>query len=103
MRRRQQITRGIDAIRAKLEELSEQEYSIKMEFQKYRGLVTLYGEEEQELREFKQVGLRKSESMGCSRCSIKSNRCCIWISIRYSIRRCRRSKWRGFRSRGSKM
>ena len=34
MRRRQQITRGIDVIRAKLEELSEQEYSIKMEFQK---------------------------------------------------------------------
>lgn len=102
MRRRQQITRGIDVIRAKLEELSEQEYSIKMEFQKYRDLVALYSEEEQELREFKQVPLRKKESMGCSRCSIKSSRCCIWTSIRYSIRRCRRSRWRGFLSRDSK-
>ena len=55
MRRRQQITRGIDAVRSKLEELSEQEYSIKMEFQKYRGLAALYSEEEQELRDFKQV------------------------------------------------
>ena len=55
MRRRQQITRGIDAIRAKLEEISEQEYAVKMEFQKYRGLVTLYSEEGQELRDFKQV------------------------------------------------
>ena len=55
MRRRQQITHGIDAIRSKLEELSEQEYSIKMEFHKYREIVALLEEEENELKEHKQV------------------------------------------------
>ena len=55
MRRRQQITHGIDAIRTKLEELSAQEYSIKMELHKYRETLALLEEEENELKDHKQV------------------------------------------------
>ena len=91
MRRRQQITHGIDAIRTKLEELSAQEYSIKMEFHKYREILALLEEEENELKEHKQSLLNQVESLS------------ILISIYSLMREFQRMKWLGFHFNDSRM